>query len=53
MVRINKEKLGGAIKDLATTEPVNEETGSDHCSCHGNSCGIDKVCKDQNWQEDT
>lgn len=46
MIRINKEKLGGAIEKLATTEPENEGPKGDACSCSGSSCGIDKGCKD-------
>jgi len=53
MVRINKEKLGGAMKDLETAEPANEDADAESCSCPGGSCGIDKGCKGKNWQEDT
>jgi len=52
MVRINKEKLGGAIQELETAEPANEEA-AETCSCTDGSCGIDKGCKSKNWQEDT
>ena len=54
MIRINKEKLGGAIQDLETAEPANiEEAGAESCSCTDGSCGTDKGCKSKKWQEDT
>lgn len=53
MVRINKEKLGGAIQDLETAEPANEEECAESCSCNDDACGIDGGCKHKHCQEDT
>lgn len=41
MVRLNKEKVGGAIDDHKNSEDKEQEHGCENCTCDESGCNID------------